>query len=159
MLRPRSLNRPGPLLCLVLPGSTTIIPDPLCHARPALSCPTPFGHLCPPSLPAPTGDLLINICTTLPPSPLRHAKPSRVAGPPHPTPCSARVARGLCARAKNYGRRERRFSAVTMVVRSLTLAQSILASLSHSSGRLSNCLKPTKPPSPADIPIRNLIIA
>ena len=88
----------------------------MCLSRPSsssqliLALPDPFrqllcqGQLAPtssPPSPAPTGDLLINICTTLPPNRIAPAKPSRVAGPPHPNHVSARVAREPCARAKN----------------------------------------------------------
>ena len=76
------------------------------------------------------------------------AKPSRVASPPHLTPDSARVARGPCARVKNFGRRERRFLAVTMVGRLFPQGRSISSVPLHSPGRRGNCRKPTKPPSP-----------
>ena len=102
------------------------------------------GQLAPTSSkpsPAPPGDLLINICTTLPPSPLHPAKPSRVAAPPHLTLSSARVARGPCARAKNSGRRERRFSAVTLVCRSLKSGCSHSQNRPISPNRPGNCRK------------------
>ena len=82
------------------------------------------------------------------PSPLRPAKPSRVAGPPHPTPDSARVARTPRAQAKKSARRERSFLAVTLVCRSLKSGHSHSQNLLISPNRPGNCRKPTKPPSP-----------
>ena len=74
--------------------------------------------------------------------------PSRVAGRSHCTPSSARVARGPRARAKNSAQRERRFLAVTLVGRPLTLGWSHSLDLSHSPIQRGNCRNPTKPPSP-----------
>ncbi len=65
----------------------------------------------------------------------------------------------LGARAKNYARRERRFSAVTLVCRSLKSGRPHSQNLLISPNRPGNYRKSDETTEPADTPARVLLIA